>query len=75
MLFVALLAGAGLMGCASHQDTYQGGTGDYHATYSGQGTSGVPTQGNDFGRGSDRFNQESSQMLPATRSDTEIYRQ
>ena len=67
----ALFAGAVLVGCASNQ----GGTAGYSETYSGQGTSTAPIGGNDFGRGTDRFNQESSQMLPAARSDADIYRQ
>jgi hypothetical protein len=71
MLFMALFAGTVLVGCASNR----GGTGDYYDTYSGQGTSSAPVRGNDFGRGTDRFDQESSQMLPATPPDAQIYRQ
>ncbi|HUR46093.1 MAG TPA: hypothetical protein VMZ27_09485 [Candidatus Saccharimonadales bacterium] len=69
-----MLTASALVGCASNR----GGTANSE-TYSttGQGSSETaPARmgGNDFGRGTDRFDQESSQMLPRRATDDQIYR-
>lgn len=75
--------GLTLAGCA----TYQGGTGDdYRQTDYGRGGPEVDAATGrrgttDFGRGSNRFNQDSSEMIwrfepgPDAEPDSEIFRQ
>jgi hypothetical protein len=72
VLFAALL-GIAMAGCST---TPRGGTSDVStdttAEY-GEASSDVGTT--DFGRGSDRFSQESTRMLPGAESDWRTFRQ
>lgn len=73
--------GLTLAGCS----TYRGGTGDeYRQTEYGRGGTGMDSgveRTSDFGRGGNRFNQESSEILrpyepnPDAEPDSEVFRQ
>ncbi len=75
-LFLASLATGLLMGCSSPR----GGTSNTDNMVYGQGSSGPVYRGpaydpgTDFGRGGDRFNQDSSRLLPGKEPDAQIYR-
>ncbi|HEY0455618.1 MAG TPA: hypothetical protein VGE41_04545 [Verrucomicrobiae bacterium] len=58
-------------GCAS----YRGGSSDSSERMYGTDQSGPAVGGNDFDRGGNRFNQESSEMLRPRQSDVQTFRQ
>jgi hypothetical protein len=82
-LFFALLTGVIVTGCCSttpqggtsYSGTVQGSSDTAEAVDYGQAVVEHDSHWTDYGRGSDRFSQDSSRMLPGKEPDVRTFRQ
>jgi hypothetical protein len=71
-LFFALLSAVFVTGCST---TPRGGTSDTAENVDYGQAAVENSHGTDFGRGTDRFSQDSSRMLPGKEPDVRTFRQ